>query len=712
MAYEFNPFTGTLDKVGAAGAGEANTASNQGVGGVGLFKQKTGVDLEFKNINAGSGKLTVTDDVGNNEIDVDVSEGNLDHINIQNIGINTHAQVDTHIADVTNPHSVTKTQVTLGNVENLKVNLTATIAPTVNDDSGAGYSVGSHWIDITGDKAYVCLDSSVGAAIWTETTFGGVPSDTDLDQPWLTNRTGASTIIGGVYLIDPDNDESYIYSNNDRKSQVAVATQITVSLGSARLVKGGVVDVYVTGTINRGEWVHFSTTNGQAKPVISDAPLTGNFGYAIESRTGAGLVAVMIKSTAAASVVASGSSFPSSPFAGEEFILVLGNRNILYRYNGTVWVSKCVNADTDFYINGTDGMDSPEKGFGVNFDAFKTVQYAIDQVPGELSGNVSIYISGETYNEDVVIQGKAYTGNHYIQIVGTVDTILAEVTASGGSMTTIVDSGAGWTVNAYQGKMVRITGGTGVGQICVVKSNTSDTITVAGSWYRSLDTIVTGGGIEGKGVAPNATSTFVVEDWLTTINSQGGVGKQGAINIMHGQKNVQIKHIKLIPNSSSEYCANIFNFAMAEFYGCEMDGNSNGRGPVIQTFSAAYIRSSYCHSASTIGGLYVVKNSIADVRSSWIDSNTGTGVRLDRMSLADILASSIDNNSSHGVYAYRKSYTRFIGGDDQTTINNNGGWGELSSLDSTGDGVSNASYSGNTLGTYSPSAASDPSYNT
>ena len=41
---------------GPAGAGESNTASNAGVGGVGVFLAKVGVDLEFKNINAGSSK--------------------------------------------------------------------------------------------------------------------------------------------------------------------------------------------------------------------------------------------------------------------------------------------------------------------------------------------------------------------------------------------------------------------------------------------------------------------------------------------------------------------------------------------------------------------------------------------------------------------------------------------------------------------------------
>ncbi len=53
---------------------ETTTASNVGAGGVGLFKQKTGVDLEFKNINAGSAKVTVTNDAANNEVDINVDE--------------------------------------------------------------------------------------------------------------------------------------------------------------------------------------------------------------------------------------------------------------------------------------------------------------------------------------------------------------------------------------------------------------------------------------------------------------------------------------------------------------------------------------------------------------------------------------------------------------------------------------------------------------
>lgn len=61
--------------VAASGSG---TASNVGVGGVGVYKQKTGNNFELRNINSASNKIDVTLDDANNEIDIDVCQENLD----------------------------------------------------------------------------------------------------------------------------------------------------------------------------------------------------------------------------------------------------------------------------------------------------------------------------------------------------------------------------------------------------------------------------------------------------------------------------------------------------------------------------------------------------------------------------------------------------------------------------------------------------------
>jgi hypothetical protein len=70
---------------------KVETASNLGGGGaVGLFKQKTLLDLEFKGLNAGSTKISIIDDVANDEVDIDVVEANISHDNLAGFVADEH----------------------------------------------------------------------------------------------------------------------------------------------------------------------------------------------------------------------------------------------------------------------------------------------------------------------------------------------------------------------------------------------------------------------------------------------------------------------------------------------------------------------------------------------------------------------------------------------------------------------------------------------
>lgn len=70
--------SGFFEKASSGGGGGAvNSASNQGAGGVGLFDSLVGDDLQFKNLNAGSSKVTITDDPGNKEVDIDVDPSQI-----------------------------------------------------------------------------------------------------------------------------------------------------------------------------------------------------------------------------------------------------------------------------------------------------------------------------------------------------------------------------------------------------------------------------------------------------------------------------------------------------------------------------------------------------------------------------------------------------------------------------------------------------------
>jgi len=79
----FNQATG-------GGGGGISGATNVGSGGVGPFEAVSGANLQFRNINAGSSKITVAYDAGNKEIDVDVDETEINVRNLTNVSPGTN----------------------------------------------------------------------------------------------------------------------------------------------------------------------------------------------------------------------------------------------------------------------------------------------------------------------------------------------------------------------------------------------------------------------------------------------------------------------------------------------------------------------------------------------------------------------------------------------------------------------------------------------
>jgi hypothetical protein len=80
-----------------SGGGETNTASNANTAGVGVWYQKSGVDLQFKGINNGSSAITVTNNTTNHTVDIDIAPENL---NISSIGgTMTKSQLDAYVSD-------------------------------------------------------------------------------------------------------------------------------------------------------------------------------------------------------------------------------------------------------------------------------------------------------------------------------------------------------------------------------------------------------------------------------------------------------------------------------------------------------------------------------------------------------------------------------------------------------------------------------------
>lgn len=113
-----------------------------------------------------------------------------------------------------------------------KFNKTATVAPTTGDDSNDGYDVNSIWVDVTHDQAYICLDATVGAAVWRR--IGGGNGGSALN--WRFDY-GPSPIENAYANYVPTLDFPY-----DAVSGVTCLLTVPsdYALGAQILLKGGV----------------------------------------------------------------------------------------------------------------------------------------------------------------------------------------------------------------------------------------------------------------------------------------------------------------------------------------------------------------------------------------------------------------------------------------------------------------------------------------
>lgn len=105
-------------------------------------------------------------------------------------------------------------------------------------------------------------------------------------------------------------------------------------------------------------------------------------------------------------------------------------------------------------------------------------------------------------------------------------------TASAGGASTITDSTKNWDTNQWANSQVRITGGTGIGQIRTVSSNTATVITVSAAWATQPDNTSTYA-IEGNddflylfGNSSNVTRRYQISTntWTTLTNRNGATG--------------------------------------------------------------------------------------------------------------------------------------------------------------------------------------------
>jgi len=98
-----------------------------------------------------------------------------------------------------------------------KNNLSANVGPSATDDSSKGYSIGSHWVKITSNTSFICVNASVGSAVWKKTSgmryTSTAPSTPSYGDLWYDYSTTLTKMWDGAAWIDYGFRLSYAYAS-------------------------------------------------------------------------------------------------------------------------------------------------------------------------------------------------------------------------------------------------------------------------------------------------------------------------------------------------------------------------------------------------------------------------------------------------------------------------------------------------------------------
>jgi hypothetical protein len=193
-----------------------------------------------------SAQIETKSNTGHTHTVSDITDFTFSVTNHGDVSLNT-----THRSRTDNPHNVTKAQVGLGNLIDIKSNYTATSNPSNTSDITEGYSVGSKWYNITSKKGYECVNASAGSAEWKESTVTINDAISDTDSTWSSSRinseiqtksnTGHSHTVSDITDFTPSvtshSDVSINTTHRSRTDNPHNVTKSQVGLGDVENIK-------------------------------------------------------------------------------------------------------------------------------------------------------------------------------------------------------------------------------------------------------------------------------------------------------------------------------------------------------------------------------------------------------------------------------------------------------------------------------------------
>lgn len=306
--------------------------------------------------------------------------------------------------------------------------------------------------------------------------------------------------------------------------------------------------------------------------------------------------------------VVSGSELPSTGLTqGLYFRLDKVNRKILMQYNGTGWDPIRSFGEMTIWVNPA-GTDNLNFGDGPGAAAFKTIAFAITQIPPQFYGDVNVIIQAGTYNEEIHISGKNPVGDFKLKITGEYNSENCTVSSVSYNSTegecNITDNTKSWVVNTHKYKMCLITSGAQAGSILPIISNTSTQIICASYQERSYKK-------DSYEYNPNNLFgtisngvTFEILDLTTIIN--GIITSSVGYSIYQQLIKFNISFIAIAKGSVYTSACQIY-----------ITGNPN-RFDHLQ-IGEYYYHSCSIYSDSTALGLLRFENNLANIITSYLD---------------------------------------------------------------------------------------------
>lgn len=396
----------TISTTGSAG--EINTASNQGVGGVGVFDTKNGVDLEHKNINAGSNKITITDDSGNKEIDIDVAEANLTLSSLG--GAVTDAQVPDTIT-LTNFSQITNRLHASDHAENASDEI-------LGENLGTACTINQIWKS-DGSGGAICAADSTGGSPSFDTIASGTNTTAAMvmgtGASLATSGSGTITATTSVALAanggnctagsyplgvdDAGAVESCTDASTEIDSIVATHTAIATAHHTAT-VETNTLETTITGVLDTEVFVGTGADTGNFVVISADASL---------ANTGALTVASVHSGTAhhAAEAAASTTTAGISEYAttaemdtGTSTTLSL----MVNEFNGSDWAIKYVQVlvTTDFDTDTAVADGGNFFHIPAGLDGYNIVEVHAEVITAGTTNTTDVQIANVTSAADIL----------------------------------------------------------------------------------------------------------------------------------------------------------------------------------------------------------------------------------------------------------------------------------------------------------------------